>query len=108
MHYEKSGRFRQTVKELAVAIKVTTSKGRVFIFLNDKTHGVTDAMAKRFFLETGKERCAGPHRWGGELLHTFVSGGDLVTTRTCSLCGGVGAIRKSAHPQPRLKQEIRQ
>jgi hypothetical protein len=38
--------------------------------------------------------CGKRHRWGGELLHTFVHTGHVVTVRTCLLCGAT-IIRKT-------------
>lgn len=46
-------------------------------------------------------QCAEHHRWGGELLHTFVASGHMVTVRTCTKCGAVRIKRERlARAQP--------
>lgn len=46
------------------------------------------------FYWPGEMPCAKRHQWAGELLHTFVAPGHVVTTRTCSLCGAVRISRE--------------
>ena len=41
----------------------------------------------------GETPCGHRHRWGGELLHTVIATGHVVTTRTCSQCGSVRITR---------------
>ena len=50
-------------------------------------------MKKSFDLETDWGSCVEKHRWGGEVLHTIVHGGRLVSVRVCSRCGLVRATR---------------
>ena len=38
--------------------------------------------------------CDGPHRWGGEALHTVTASACIVTVKTCSMCGVVRIARE--------------
>lgn len=62
--------------------------------------------SKRLDLPTGEDRCAGPHRWGGEVLHTLLPDG-IVTVRVCSLCGLVSA-RRSRPKAQQLANEVQE
>ena len=47
----------------------------------------------------GVPDCGKRHRWGGELLHTFVATGHVVTTRTCTFCGATRVTRTLVSPR---------
>jgi hypothetical protein len=34
------------------------------------------------------------HSWGGEILHTFIASGEVVSARTCKMCGVVRIHRQ--------------
>ena len=54
---------------------------------------MTTARSAHTFYWPGEQPCGKGHRWGGDRLNTYLATGQVVTVRTCSLCGSVRITR---------------